>query len=63
MLDAVESCRLRYYPRQGAPVDRWPPRDAPAEELPRAVELELRLQGGEQFRRVLELPLNAEPMP
>lgn len=66
LIPGARECRLRYYPRLGQPVDRWP---VQAEQgiLPRAVELEFirvaRDGSNEFFRRVIELPQNPELRP
>lgn len=56
LLDRVTALRLRYLDAEGAWSDRWPPRDARIEALPRAVELRLTLADYGELRRVLLLP-------
>lgn len=56
LLDHVTELRLRYLGPDGTWRDQWPPRDTPPEELPRAVELRLRLDDFGELRRVLALP-------
>lgn len=56
LLDQVTDFRLRYLGPDGAWRDQWPPRDTPPEELPRAIELRLRLDDFGELRRVLALP-------
>lgn len=56
LLDKLDDCRLRYVPEQGGVQDRWPPSGAPADALPRAVEIDFRIDGRGRFRRLVELP-------
>lgn len=56
LLDRVDGLRLRYLTGEGAWVEQWPPRDAPAEELPRAIEFRLALDDFGELRRVISLP-------
>lgn len=57
---SLADCQLRYYGDRGPPLDRWPPKGAALESLPRAVELRFTVKGQGEFRRLLELPQNAE---
>jgi general secretion pathway protein J len=56
LLDQVGELRLRYLAIDGTWRDQWPPRDTPFEELPRAVELRMRLDDLGELRRVVDLP-------
>ncbi len=56
LLDQVAEFRLRYLGPDGAWHDQWPPRDALPEELPRAIELRMRLDDLGELRRVVALP-------
>ena len=56
LLGQVGELRLRYLDLDGAWRDQWPPRDALPEELPRAIELRLRLDDFGELRRVVALP-------
>ncbi len=56
LLDQVSELRLRYLGLDGAWRDQWPPRDAQPEDLPRAIELRLRLEDFGELRRVVALP-------
>ena len=58
LLDEVEAFQLRYFGRDGAWRDSWPPA-ANAEgvqDLPRAIEFRLRPGESGEIRRVVELP-------
>lgn len=55
-LDQVVELRLRYLGSDGVWRERWPPRDTPPEELPRAIELRLQLVDFGELRRVVGLP-------
>lgn len=57
---ALSDCQLRYYGERGPPLDRWPPKGEALETLPRAVEFRFTLKGQGEFRRLIELPQNAE---
>lgn len=56
LLDQVAELRLRYLAADGSWRDQWPPRDAQPEELPRAIELRMRLEDLGELRRVVALP-------
>jgi general secretion pathway protein J len=56
LLDRVDGLRLRYLSAEGAWLEQWPPRDAPAEDLPRAIEFRLTLEDFGELRRVIALP-------
>ncbi len=56
LLDQVGDFRLRYLDLDGAWRDQWPPRDTLPEELPRAIELRMRLDDFGELRRVVALP-------
>ncbi|HET9031388.1 MAG TPA: type II secretion system minor pseudopilin GspJ [Dokdonella sp.] len=56
MLDQVSDFRLRYLGSDGAWREQWPPRETPIDELPRAIELRLRLDDMGELRRVISLP-------
>lgn len=56
LLDRASGLRLRYLGNEGAWVEQWPPRDAPASELPRAIEFRLTLEDFGELRRVVALP-------
>jgi general secretion pathway protein J len=56
LLEQVGELRLRYLAVDGTWRDQWPPRDTPLEELPRAVELRMRLDDLGELRRVVGLP-------
>lgn len=56
MLDRVSALRLRYLDADGTWREVWPPRDAPFERLPRAVEFRLMLEDFGELRRVIALP-------
>lgn len=56
LLDRVGGLRLRYLGSEGAWVEQWPPRDTPAEQLPRAIEFRLSLDDLGELRRVVALP-------
>lgn len=56
MLDRVSALRLRYLDADGSWRELWPPRDAPPERLPRAVEWRLTLEDFGELRRVIALP-------
>lgn len=56
LLDRVSGLRLRYLGGEGAWVEQWPPRDAPAGQLPRAIEFRLTLEDFGELRRVVALP-------
>lgn len=53
--DGVKSLRLRYLDAVGHWLEAWPPRDAPQDLLPRAVEFRLDVDGLGEVRRVVEL--------
>ena len=52
----TEGFRLRYLGAGGVWTDLWPPQDAPAGELPRAVEFLITLKQWGELRRVIALP-------
>lgn len=54
VLDGVEECQWRYFDRAASPF--WPLPGMPADRLPRALELRLRLHDRGELRRLLELP-------
>ena len=56
LLGQVGELRLRYLDLDGTWRDQWPPRDTPPEELPRAIELRMRLDDFGELRRVVALP-------
>lgn len=56
LLDQVAEFRLRYLGPDGNWRDQWPPRDSSPEELPRAIELRIRLDDLGELRRVVALP-------
>lgn len=56
LLDRVAEFRLRYLGLDGAWHDQWPPRDSLPEELPRAIEMRMRLNDLGELRRVVALP-------
>lgn len=58
MLPDVTRLELRYIDAQGRSMERWL---GAAESLPRAVELRLELQDQGSLRRLIELPVQAEP--
>lgn len=62
LLDQVDEFRLRYLDSDGAWRDQWPPRDAPPESLPRAIEVRLRLEDFGELRRVVGLPSTIPPV-
>lgn len=61
LLDGIDGCRWRF-DDDGAVVAAWPPQDADVAALPRGVEFRFRVEGVE-YRRLLELPRNAERAP
>lgn len=56
LLDQVAEFRLRYLGMDGTWREQWPPRDVAPEEMPRAIELRMRLEDFGELRRVLALP-------
>lgn len=56
LLDQVADFRLRYLDLDGVWHDQWPLRDSLPEELPRAIELRMRLDDFGELRRVVALP-------
>lgn len=56
LADRVSAWRLRYLDSDGNWSDQWPPREAAAEALPRAVEFRLVLEDFGELRRVVALP-------
>ena len=56
LADRVSSLRLRYLDAEGAWTEQWPPRETPAQQLPRAVEFRLVLEDIGELRRVIALP-------
>mgnify|MGYP005753777689 CR=1 FL=1 len=61
LLDGIDDCRWRFVD-DGAVIAVWPPQEADAARLPRGVEFRFRLDGVD-YRRLLELPHNAEHAP
>ena len=55
LLEGLARCRLRYLAQDGLVAERWPLPGMPANALPQGIELELRIEGRGQFRRVIEL--------
>lgn len=57
LTDQLRSFELRYYDRRLEPQQQWPPiGNARLDELPRAVEMRVDVQGVGLLRRVFELP-------
>jgi general secretion pathway protein J len=52
----IGGLRLRYLGAGGDWSDQWPPQDASANELPRAVEFRITLEEWGELRRVIALP-------
>lgn len=61
LLDQVAEFRLRYLGPDGGWSDQWPPRDSLPEQLPRAIELRVRLDDLGELRRVVALPSTIPP--
>lgn len=56
---AHAGCELHYLDAQGLRSPRWPPQGADPAQLPRAVELRLRIPGRGEYHRLIELPDDA----
>jgi general secretion pathway protein J len=57
---AHAGCELHYFDAQGQRSRQWPPTGADPAQLPRAIELRLRIEGRGEFHRLLELPDSAQ---
>lgn len=59
---AHAGCELHYLDAQGLRSLRWPPPGADPAQLPRAIELRLRIAGRGEYHRLLELPDATTPV-
>jgi general secretion pathway protein J len=62
-LTQLSHCRFRYVAADGTRSDRWPLPGASPRSLPGGVELSFGIAGRSEFRRLVELPQDAEPRP
>jgi type II secretion system protein J len=61
LLDRIESLEWRYLAADGRDLNQWPPPRASDDAPPRAVLLSVRLEDFGEIRRMLDLPVVAQP--